>query len=285
MASARSLFQDGCAYLQTNTTYSKQECEALVARLMAWLWDIKRIDIAIDRIFSSTVGALDAWQASLTRLAHYEPLQYITKQVEFCGFQLAVSPDVLIPRPETEEWITKLIAQNHAPTHVIDLCTGSGCIAIALALAYPQASVQAWDISKDALHLAQENAQKLHANITFCEGDILDIMPEKIAGKHVLLVSNPPYIPEQEKATMQRNVLDYEPPIALFVPNDAPLLFYKRLAYIAQKIQPQTIAVEIHENFATAVADSFTAIGYKTTIQHDFHGKERCIFAYQLVAL
>lgn len=282
MYSAHTLFYESCACLQAQTNYSKGEREALVAQLMEWHFGLKRIDVVAQKTFEALPAHIEAWQGYIARLARYEPLQHLTQKVEFCGIELIVSPDVLIPRPETEEWVQRLIAYNKIigfqPTQIIDICTGSGCIAIALALAYPQASTQAWDISRPALAVAQKNALQANAKIDFHEIDILaDNLPTQ-AREGLLLVSNPPYIPQKEATEMQRNVLDYEPSMALFVPDDEPLLFYKRLAYIAQKMQPHVLAGEIHEHFGEAVAKLWTAVGTEDTqIWQDFHGKARCV--------
>ncbi len=282
MYSTHTLFHEGCAYLQTHTNYPRGEQEALVSQLLAWQFGFKRIDILVKKEFHATEEAITLWYSYLARLAQYEPLQYITQTVEFGDITLLVSPDVLIPRPETAEWVQRLITYcqtlNFEPTQIIDLCTGSGCIAITLALAYPQARTEAWDISHDALSIAQKNADTWKVPIAFFEGDILTKDIPISTTERVLLVSNPPYIPQREASQMQANVLDYEPSMALFVPDNAPLLFYKRLAEIAEKIQPQIAVFEIHENFSEAVMDLCAEIGFtNTTVWQDFHGKDRCV--------
>jgi release factor glutamine methyltransferase len=211
-------------------------------------------------------------------------LQYITKTVNFADFEMFVNPSVLIPRPETEEWVLLLLdickKQGFLPTAILDVCTGSGCIANTLALHFPQASVEGWDISKEALLVGKENAQRLGAKVNFREIDFLKeaTLPD-FDCKELLLVSNPPYIPTAERAFMQRNVLDYEPDVALFVPNETPLLFYERLAYLAQRLQPCLLMIEIHENFAEQVMALFSNAGFGDIKLHtDFHGKARAVW-------
>ncbi len=166
------------------------------------------------------------------RLQHHEPIQYILGETEFFGMPFFVDENVLIPRPETEELIELIIDENpHHELSILDIGTGSGCIAIALAKQMNNANVAAWDISAGALNIAQQNAIRNEVMVTFAHVDVLSEYPTD--NKFDIIVSNPPYILDREKKTMDSNVLKYEPHTALFVPDENGLLFYKRIADIA----------------------------------------------------
>lgn len=166
------------------------------------------------------------------RLQQHEPIQYILGETEFFGMPFFVDENVLIPRPETEELIELIIDENpHHQLSILDIGTGSGCIAIALAKQMNNANVAAWDISEGALNIAQQNATRNEVKVTFAHVDVLSEYPTD--NKFDIIVSNPPYILDREKKTMDSNVLKYEPHTALFVPDENGLLFYKRIADIA----------------------------------------------------
>ena len=163
---------------------------------------------------------------------------------------------------------------------ILDLCTGSGCIAIALKKAFPAAEVTAVDVSSKALEIARQNAKNNGAEVHFVEGDVLDGV-NGFNGPYGLIVSNPPYVMEKERAQMQRNVLDYDPALALFVPDDDPLRFYKAIAAIAKEhlATDGLLVVEINEALADETAALFRACGFSPTIHDDFRGKHRWIAA------
>lgn len=168
----------------------------------------------------------------LQRLLRHEPIQYITGEARFHGLELHVTPDVLIPRPETAELVDLIAddADNRSDLKVLDIATGSGCIAVALARTLPFPQITALDISKEAIKVAEENARSLKTDINFI---LADIFTWKADETYDIIVSNPPYIDESEKASMESNVVDYEPHSALFVPDDDPLRFYRRIAILA----------------------------------------------------
>lgn len=165
---------------------------------------------------------------AISRLAQHEPLQYILGYSDFCGLRFAVTPATLIPRPETSELIEWITADTTGDTSILDIGTGSGCIAISLASKLKGATVTAWDISSEALAVARRNNLSNGTGVTFSRVDILNHTPH--SEQFDIIVSNPPYIKELEKAEMEPNVLDWEPHTALFVPNDDPLLFYRTIA-------------------------------------------------------
>lgn len=174
-------------------------------------------------------------QKMLDRLKEYEPIQYITEGTEFFGLPLFLNKNVLIPRPETEELVELILNENNQKgLRVLDIGTGSGAIAIALAKHLKNVNVTAWDISYKALDIAVLNSKKNNVDVNFKKIDILGVYPQD--EKFDIIVSNPPYIMESEKSTMEQNVLNYEPHTALFVPDNRALLFYERIADIAPDI-------------------------------------------------
>lgn len=221
------------------------------------------------------------------RLTQYEPIQYILGECEFMGFSFQVAPGVLIPRPETEELVDRIVRETtFQPTNILDIGTGSGCIAISLSLLLPQTTVFAWDISTDALAIAQENNRRLNGGVTFCETDILNFNPHRYDGPNFqILVSNPPYICQEEQKTMERNVLDYEPHNALFVPDDDPLLFYRAIAQIGQTlIAPKgKIYFEINSRFGTEIVQLLQQTGYEEiNVFPDIFGHDRIVSASKI---
>lgn len=283
--SAHDIFQNACLQLKQQTDYPQTECNALIMRLMAWFFGVGKVDILVKKILDVETEKYALWQNLVARLAKYEPLQYIMQEVEFAEKTFFVNPHVLIPRPETEEWTLKAIEfcqkTGNSPTHILDVCTGSGCIIHTLAGAFGQARAEAWDISAEAIAVGKVNGSRLGTIVEFKQLDALTCpLPAYPAEAKLLLVSNPPYIPAQERATMQRNVLDYEPDLALFVSDDAPLIFYERLAYLAMHLKPYFLMVEIHEHFAEQVLTLFQGVGYPNAqIYTDFHGKPRAVWA------
>jgi release factor glutamine methyltransferase len=194
-----------------------------------------------------------------------------------------VSPDVLIPRPETEEivnWILHNFTFHLSPFTILDLCTGSGCIAIALKKAFPAADVTAVDISPAALEIALENAKNNGADIRFMQTDVLNGV-DGLSGAYGLIVSNPPYVRDSERAQMQRNVLDYDPALALFVPDNDPLRFYKAIAAIAKEhlAKDGMLVVEINEALADETCTLLKDEDFSPTLHTDFRGKSRWVSA------
>ncbi len=221
--------------------YGEGEAKAMARMVYASRYGLTLADLLMGR--DSEVPHEELQQV-LQRLEQGEPVQYVLGEELFGGRRFKVTPDVLIPRPETQElcqWIVEE-ATLHTPLPVhrlLDIGTGSGCIAVTLALELPQAHVTAWDISDRALAVARENAQRLGATVTFQQVDALHpfnpLTFSPFNPPLTLLVSNPPYICEQEKAQMAPNVLDHEPSLALFVPDDDPLLFYRSIARYARE--------------------------------------------------
>jgi release factor glutamine methyltransferase len=228
-------------------------------------------------------------EAGVNDLLSHKPLQYITGEVEFCGLPFVVNASVLIPRPETEELVqlaVQTLQQQRTPWRALDLCTGSGCIAVSVAAQLPAAQVAACDVSEEALAVAQRNAQRHRTPVDFFPCDILhqhDALAARLAPASVhAILSNPPYVRRSEQALMQPNVLRYEPHPALFVDDRDPLVFYRAIAAIARRhLAPAGfVLVEINEALAGATAGVFRAAGFSDVqVKRDLCGKERFVQA------
>ena len=221
---------------------------------------------------------------ALEDLKRQRPIQHIIGYTDFCGCRISVTPDVLIPRPETEEivqWLISHFTSYLSSLPILDLCTGSGCIAIALKKAFPSAEVTAIDISPAALDVARKNAEDNGVSIRFLQADILDERQHLTPRTFQLIVSNPPYVRHSERAAMAANVLDYEPSLALFVPDEDPLLFYRAIARFARQHLAPTglVALEINEALASDTCSLLRQQGFLPKVYTDFRGKERFISA------
>lgn len=222
-------------------------------------------------------------------LKRYRPIQHIIGHTEFCGLQIEVSQDVLIPRPETEEIVYRIqdIMNDRLPSlekpQILDICTGSGCIALALKNFRSEAKVLGVDISTKALAIAKSNAKRLGMAVEFVEHDILNGTMQLPIETFDVIVSNPPYICESEKIDMSANVLDHEPGIALFVPDQDPLLFYRAIAqYAINHLSDRGfLAFEINEHLGEETCALLQGIGFTTELYKDFREKDRCIIAYK----
>ena len=211
-----------------------------------------------------------------------KPLQYIIGKAWFMGKAFMVNEAVLIPRPETEElveWVSEYAHIVNKPLSILDIGTGSGCIPIALKLALPNASITAIDISKEALAVAQQNAAAHNTNIEWMELDILQ--SKHLKDQYDIIVSNPPYIPLREKPNMQSQVIDHEPAIALFVPDQYPLIFYSKIAHIGKSaLKPNgQLFFEIHYDQGEAIMALLNEMGYHAELRQDIYGKDRMVRA------
>ncbi len=222
----------------------------------------------------------EKFKQTLTRLKNWEPVQYITGLTEFYGLPFRVDRRVLIPRPETEELVEWIIRENSGrETGILDIGTGSGCIAVTLAKNLPQARVMACDISEGALALAGVNAEINRAPVRFFATDVLNGNLQ-VPGKMDVIVSNPPYVRHAEKPLMRRNVLDYEPQHALFVPDDNPLVFYRSIALLGRKYLHDggKLFMEINEQFPAELTRLLENTGYYgIEVRKDLAGKPRMI--------
>lgn len=224
------------------------------------------------------------------RIAKGEPVQYVVGKAEFCGLTFHVEPGVLIPRPETEELVGAVELQNAQAVRVVDIGTGSGCIAISLSKKFPDAKVEGWDISNDALRIAKGNAELNESNVSFHKVDVLSVSPSEALslaeGKRVdVIVSNPPYICDKEKSDMERNVLDHEPHLALFVPDEDPLLFYRKIAELGVEILSTggRLYFEINRAYGRETVLLLEGLGYSNVqLVQDQFGNDRMVCAIKM---
>lgn len=217
----------------------------------------------------------------LQRLSRFEPLQYIEGRTLFLGRELLVAPGVLIPRPETEELVELMLKEIPADARILDVGTGSGCIAISLAKELPDALVTAWDVSSEALSVARANARKLQSNVRFVECDVLACQVDEV-GLYDVIVSNPPYVTEAEKADMEPNVLQWEPSLALFVPDDDPLRFYRRIAVLGRDMLADggRLYFEINRAYGREMVEMLRAMGYvRVRVEKDLSQNDRFVIA------
>ena len=264
-------------------TYDETERKAIVRTTCCDLLGISPIAYLLKEPTILTAEQEALLEDITSRLQQGEPLQYIEGKTPFCGLEYKVSPAVLIPRPETGELIDWIISEHgNEPLRLIDLGTGSGCIAITLSKRIPQAMVDACDISSEALAVAEENNERNGATVTFFRHDILDTHTP-LPHPYDILVSNPPYIMQREAQEMERHVTDWEPHTALFVPDDDALLFYRAIAATGQTeaLRPGGhIYVEINQRLGAETVALFEAYGYKeVTLRRDIYGNERMVKA------
>lgn len=217
----------------------------------------------------------------LQRLSRFEPLQYIEGRTLFLGREFGVAPGVLIPRPETEELVELMLKEIPADARILDVGTGSGCIAISLAKELPDTLVTAWDVSPEALSVARVNARKLQANVRFVECDVLACQVDEV-GLYDVIVSNPPYVTEAEKADMEPNVLQWEPSLALFVPDDDPLRFYRRIAVLGRDMLADggRLYFEINRAYGREMVEMLRTMGYVgVRVEKDLSQNDRFVIA------
>lgn len=217
----------------------------------------------------------------LQRLSRFEPLQYIEGRTLFLGRELLVAPGVLIPRPETEELVELMLKEIPADARILDVGTGSGCIAISLAKELPDALITAWDVSPEALSVARANARKLQADVRFVECDVLACQVDEV-GLYDVIVSNPPYVTEAEKADMEPNVLQWEPSLALFVPDDDPLRFYRRIAVLGRDMLADggRLYFEINRAYGREMVEMLRTMGYVgVRVEKDLSQNDRFVIA------
>lgn len=257
--------------------YGNGEARAITDYVLDVCFGLSKADIMCGAVEEMTAEKAAELNKIFGRLMEGEPVQYVLGRAEFCGRWFDVRPGVLIPRPETEElcaWITADSKASASPK-VLDIGTGSGCIAITLQLDMPESKVTAWDISADALDVARENAQQLGANVNFVKLDALNAKPE---GEWDVIVSNPPYICEKEKKDMAVNVLEHEPHTALFVPDADPLLFYRAITRLAVQTLSKggRLYFEINPIYADDTCRMMRAEGMTAVeLRSDMYGKQR----------
>jgi release factor glutamine methyltransferase len=258
--------------------YEPSEGKEIVFMVFNELLGVTKNDLIASKSISEE--QLSGMDDIIKRVNTFEPIQYILGKTWFYEHEFFVNENVLIPRPETEELVQKAISLS--PKSVLDLGTGSGCIAISTALGLKHAKVFAIDISENALAVAKKNNENLKANVNIQKADILNFESPFGEQKFDLILSNPPYVKENEMPEMRSNVLNFEPHLALFVSNDDPLIFYKKIAEIGQAYLEDEghILVEINSYLGQETCDVFTNAGYsKVELIQDFFEKDRMVLA------
>ena len=279
---------------QLCSIYDKDEANAMILILFEHYFNIDRVKMALEPDIRLSESEMLKIHFAVKDLLKNKPIQYIIGETEFCELKFKVNENVLIPRPETSEMVFKIVnespshqvtkspiqsrkANSQQPLSILDIGTGSGCIAISLAKLFHKAQVYALDISEDALKVARKNAINNKVNITFIQDDILSLNND-IETKFDIIVSNPPYVRELEKAEMRDNVLKWEPDKALFVSNEDPLIFYRKILEFAKSHLKEDgeIWFEINEYLGKEMTELCYEFGFPNVIIHkDFRGKER----------
>lgn len=269
--------------------YPAEEAHKIILLLCESVLGTRSYTHIIEPKYEIDPSRLEQLDGFVTRLCAGEPIQQIVGFSDFCGYRYKITPDVLIPRPETEMLVRRAVeeaARFSRPVRILDLCTGSGCIAWTLAASVPGAEVVGVDISDPALEVARsqyighEIREKGMMDPVFVKADVLDTEQDFDHGVFDLIVSNPPYVMESEKASMRRNVLEYEPELAIFVPDDDPLVFYRAIARWSERfLAPDGIAMtEINESLGKETEEVFKASGFHHTgIVKDFFDRNRFV--------
>lgn len=266
--------------------YDAGEAQAIVRTVLDVEYGMTLTDIICGKVNELSSDEERNLEEIITRLQNGEPVQYVLGEADFAGRTFHVEPGVLIPRPETAElcqWIEEEVSSLKADERkqILDICTGSGCIAITLGLNIPNSEVTGWDISEDALRIAQGNVEMLKAGNVRIEYQDALMLP-KAAEAADIIVSNPPYICEKEKADMEKNVLEHEPSIALFVPDEDPLKFYRAIAeYASSALKPEgALYFEINPIYEKETREMLEELGFKDIeTKEDAFGKKRMMKA------
>jgi release factor glutamine methyltransferase len=270
----------------------EQEIESFFFILTEYLHNLKRVDLALNPNFELSEEEVEKWNTILTDLQQEKPIQYITGEAWFYGLKFEVNENTLIPRPETEElveWILNSpITQHQSPITILDIGTGSGCIPISLKANLPQANVSAIDVSEKALEVAKRNAQSNKVKVNFIQANILEVedlsqlqTPNfQLSASIDIIVSNPPYVRNLEKQEIKKNVLDYEPHLALFVEDTDALLFYRKIAQLALKnLSPNGLLFfEINQYLGIETVELLENLGFKNIeLKKDIYENDRMI--------
>ncbi|UCJ08079.1 peptide chain release factor N(5)-glutamine methyltransferase [Chitinophaga pendula] len=268
--------------------YDNREAANIAHIVMEHITGMSRLDRVVYKDRPLEAPQQQQLETALQALLRKEPVQYVTGSSWFYGLEFTVSPDVLIPRPETEELVSWIVEElqtaGRETAHVLDIGTGSGCIPIAIKKECPSATVWAIDVSVGALEIAALNASKLQQAVHFEKVNILEETAVENLPLFDVIVSNPPYIRQEEQADMQQQVWGFEPALALFVPDQDPLLFYRHIGALAQhKLQAGgTLYFEINEAYGQEVITLLTAQGFREpTLRKDIFGKDRMVKAFR----
>jgi len=270
----------------------KDEIENFFFILTEYLHNLNRVDVALNPNFELSAADIEKWDAIVVQLQQEKPIQYITGEAWFYGLRFEVNENTLIPRPETEElveWILNSpITEQPKPITVLDIGTGSGCIPIALKYKLPQAEISAIDVSEKALAVAKKNAEFNKVEINFIQANILEVedltqlrtLNSLLPSRHSIIVSNPPYVRNLEKQEIKKNVLHYEPHLALFVDDVDALLFYRKIAQLALKnlVANGLLFFEINQYLGKETVELLEKLGFKNIeLKKDIYGNDRMI--------
>lgn len=263
--------------------YDEKEIESFFYILLEAFHQLRRVDLALNPNIELDGMQLLQWETVLSQLLEEKPIQYILGETEFYGLPFYVNENTLIPRPETEELVEWILSNNQInkstnPLRIVDIGTGSGCIAISLAKNIPNAEVFALDVSEKALTIAKKNAARNGVNITFLHQSVLEI--EDLGQQFDIIVSNPPYVRHLEKVEINKNVLEYEPHLALFVEDTDALLFYRKIAQLALTSLTQNgkLFFEINQYLGKETVELLENLGFKNIeLRKDFVGNDRMI--------
>ncbi len=271
-------------YLKDNLSafYSEREIDLFTDILLEDLLAISKSQRMLNSDIRLSESQLLQIIYAAKDLKKYKPIQYITGKAFFADLELEVDENVLIPRPETEELFSIIAKENSSPKVLVDFCTGSGCLALALKSKYAESKVHATDVSKGALEVAKRNATKNKLAVEFIENDILGSSSSDFPFKADVVASNPPYVLESDKKEMSANVLQYEPHLALFVEDDNAIIFYKKIGDLASELLNVggKLYFEIHENKALEVQAYLQSIGFTfVEIRKDIYDKDRFVSA------
>lgn len=277
MATRREIYN--LLYRTASELYDEGEARHITEMLILAKGNISRNDLIIEPNKELIINNIDT---IITELRSWRPVQYIIGYADFRDIELRVSEGVLIPRPETEELVEWIASETDKGATILDIGTGSGAIAIALSREVASSQVWAMDISPEALTIARDNGTRYAPNVVFVEGNALANFDTIFNEKFDVVVSNPPYIPQSDEKRIRKNVLDYEPSTALFVPDNDPLLFYRSIARTSKKILKRDgkLYFEIYELLAHEMIAMLKDEGYSdVTLREDFRGKPRMICA------
>ena len=267
---------------QLQPLYEQEEARAIAVKVMCHFLKLPEYRYLSDPTDEISDDELPELEEAVAQLVQGRPMQYVIGYTDFCGHKIRVKDGVLIPRPETEELVATIVEdcslvelEDGAEFNILDICTGSGCIAYSLAFEFPSATVFGCDISEDALKVACKQKVRLDgARPVFLQADVLGEPPAGLP-KFNLIVANPPYICEKEKVAMHRNVLDYEPALALFVPDDDPMKFYRGIRHWCDLLleDGESCYMEINELYGAQVSDIFDG----AEVIKDINGKDRFV--------
>ena len=274
------------------TIYEEREANNITDWVFENVTGVKRLDRISNKQQSIGSSKIEQLNGALQQLLQHKPVQYVLGEAWFYKMKLTVNQQVLIPRPETEELVEwaveeirnkKLVIKNKKleQLSILDIGTGSGCIAISLKKEMPDVEVVAAEINKDALSVAKENAEDQKVRINFLQLDFLDEASWSSLRSFNIIISNPPYIPHNEKSKLAKHVVEHEPHVALFVTNDDPFIFYRKIAAFADKhlMERGKVFVEVHEDYSNEVQQIFAQKNFTTEIKKDIYGRDRMIKA------